>query len=43
MPDKIAERRLQLEQQSLDIQQMQLELDTAEELCRALQGVPEAQ
>jgi len=29
----IAERRLQLEQQLLDIQQMQLELDTAEERC----------
>lgn len=32
--DKIAERRLQLEQQLLDIQQMQLELDTAEERCQ---------
>jgi DNA-binding transcriptional MerR regulator len=32
---KIAERREQLEQQLLDIQQMQLELDTAEERCRA--------
>lgn len=32
---KIAERRAQLEQQLLDIQQMQLELDTAEERCRA--------
>ena len=31
--DKIAERREQLEQQLLDIQQMQLELDTAEERC----------
>lgn len=31
----IAERRAQLEQQLLDIQQMQLELDTAEERCRA--------
>ena len=31
---KIAERRLQLEQQLLDIQQMQLELDTAEERCQ---------
>lgn len=30
---KIAERRNQLEQQLLDIQQMQLELDTAEERC----------
>ncbi|MFZ3202491.1 MAG: MerR family DNA-binding transcriptional regulator [Pseudomonas sp.] len=44
MLGKIAERRLQLEQQLLDIQQMQLELDTAEERCRAaLQGVPETQ
>lgn len=32
---KIAERRQQLEQQLLDIQQMQLELDTAEERCLA--------
>ncbi|WP_346831031.1 MerR family DNA-binding transcriptional regulator [Pseudomonas abietaniphila] len=32
---KIAERRAQLDQQLLDIQQMQLELDTAEERCRA--------
>ena len=31
---KIAERRAQLEQQLLDIQQMQLELDTAEERCK---------
>ncbi|WPC07078.1 MerR family DNA-binding transcriptional regulator [Pseudomonas benzenivorans] len=31
--DKIAERRDQLQQQLLDIQQMQLELDTAEERC----------
>lgn len=31
---KIAERRAQLEQQLLDIQQMQLELDTAEERCQ---------
>ncbi|MNR51003.1 hypothetical protein D3C85_1706070 [compost metagenome] len=30
---KIAERRNQLQQQLLDIQQMQLELDTAEERC----------
>jgi DNA-binding transcriptional MerR regulator len=30
---KITERRAQLEQQLLDIQQMQLELDTAEERC----------
>lgn len=35
MLDMIAERRLQLEQQLLDIRQMQLELDTAEERCRA--------
>jgi DNA-binding transcriptional MerR regulator len=34
MLDMIAERRQQLEQQMLDIQQMQLELDTAEERCR---------
>jgi len=33
MLDKIAERRGQLEQQLLDIEQMQLELDTAEERC----------
>lgn len=32
--DKISERRAQLEQQLLDIQQMQLELDTAEERCQ---------
>lgn len=31
---KIAERRKQLEQQMLDIQQMQLELDTAAERCQ---------
>ncbi|AMB86112.1 MerR family transcriptional regulator [Pseudomonas agarici] len=30
---KITERRSQLEQQLLDIEQMQLELDTAEERC----------
>ncbi|WP_010490023.1 MerR family transcriptional regulator [Pseudomonas sp. S9] len=30
---KISERRIQLQQQLLDIQQMQLELDTAEERC----------
>jgi len=35
MLGKITERRGQLEQQLLDIQQMQLELDTAEERCRA--------
>lgn len=34
MLGKIDERRGQLEQQLLDIQQMQLELDTAEERCR---------
>lgn len=40
---KISERRLQLEQQLLDIQQMQLELDTAEERCHAaLLETPEA-
>ena len=33
MLGKIAERRQQLEQQLLDIQQMQLDLDTAEERC----------
>ena len=32
---KIAERRAQLQQQLLDIEQMQLELDTAEERCLA--------
>lgn len=32
---KISERRLRLEQQLLDIQQMQRELDTAEERCHA--------
>lgn len=35
MLGKIAERRAQLEQQMLDIQQMQIELDTAEERCHA--------
>jgi hypothetical protein len=30
---KISERREQLEQQMLDIEQMKLELDTAEERC----------
>ncbi|MEQ7922668.1 MerR family DNA-binding transcriptional regulator [Xanthomonas sp. WHRI 1810A] len=34
MLGKINERRTQLEQQLLDIQQMQLELDTAEERCK---------
>lgn len=44
MLGKIAERRLQLDQQLLDIQQMQLELDTAEERCHAaLQGIPATQ
>ena len=33
MLGKISERREQLQQQLLDIQQMQLELDTAEERC----------
>jgi len=33
MLDMIAERRQQLEQQLLDIQQIQLELNTAEERC----------
>ena len=32
--EKISERREQLRQQMLDIEQMQLELDTAEERCR---------
>jgi len=37
--EKIAERRAQLQQQMLDIEQMQVELDTAEERCRvALQA-----
>lgn len=34
MLDKIQERRVQLEQQILDIKQMQLELDIAEERCQ---------
>lgn len=38
MLTKIAERRAQLDQQLLDIQQMQLELDTAEERCKAALG-----
>jgi DNA-binding transcriptional MerR regulator len=33
--DKITQRRAQLAQQLLDIEQMQIELDTAEERCRA--------
>ncbi|UAW96864.1 MerR family DNA-binding transcriptional regulator [Halopseudomonas nanhaiensis] len=42
MLGKIAERRLQLEQQLLDIQHMQMELDAAEERCRAaLAGIME--
>jgi DNA-binding transcriptional MerR regulator len=32
--EKITERREQLQQQMLDIEQMQLELDTAEDRCR---------
>ena len=32
--DKIAQRRAQLAQQLLDIEQMQIGLDTAEERCR---------
>ncbi|WPP01507.1 MerR family DNA-binding transcriptional regulator [Pseudomonas sp. HR96] len=45
MLEKIAERRGQLQQQLLDIQQMQLELDTAEERCQQAlaQGNPGAQ
>ncbi|MGV8604683.1 MerR family transcriptional regulator, partial [Pseudomonas aeruginosa] len=35
MMEKNAERRAQLEQQLLDIEQMKMELDTAEERCRA--------
>ncbi|MDD1964708.1 MerR family DNA-binding transcriptional regulator [Pseudomonas putida] len=38
MLQKIAERRAQLDQQLLDIQQMQLELDTAEERCKIALG-----
>lgn len=41
--NKIAERRAQLEQQLLDIQQMQLELDTAEERCLAALEATESQ
>ncbi|MEX5536208.1 MULTISPECIES: MerR family transcriptional regulator [Pseudomonas syringae group] len=33
--DKIGEQRLKLQQQILDIQQIQVELDAAEERCRA--------
>nr|WP_314583544.1 MerR family DNA-binding transcriptional regulator [uncultured Pseudomonas sp.] len=40
MLDKISERRAQLDQQLLDIQQMQLELDTAEERCKIALGNP---
>ncbi|MFO7706390.1 MAG: MerR family DNA-binding transcriptional regulator [Halopseudomonas sp.] len=35
MLDKITQRRAQLDQQILDIQQMQIELDSAEERCHA--------
>jgi DNA-binding transcriptional MerR regulator len=38
MLGKIAERRAQLDQQLLDIHQMQLELDTAEERCKLALG-----
>jgi len=38
MLDKITERREQLDQQLLDIQQMRLELDTAEERCKIALG-----
>ncbi|RJX78883.1 MerR family DNA-binding transcriptional regulator [Pseudomonas sp. LS-2] len=38
MLGKIAERRAQLDQQLLDIQQMQMELDTAEERCKLALG-----
>ncbi|MNZ25972.1 HTH-type transcriptional regulator CueR [compost metagenome] len=40
--EKIAERRLQLEQQMLDIQQMQLELNTAEQRCRTAHAATQA-
>ncbi|HSC84299.1 MAG TPA: MerR family DNA-binding transcriptional regulator [Pseudomonas sp.] len=40
--DKITQRRAQLEQQLLDIEQMQLELDTAEERCLAALAATEA-
>lgn len=33
--EKITERREQLQQQMLDIEQMQVELDTAEDRCRS--------
>ncbi|HLV18875.1 MAG TPA: MerR family DNA-binding transcriptional regulator [Pseudomonas sp.] len=39
---KVAERRAQLQQQLLDIQQMQLELDTVEERCRAAMATVES-
>ena len=39
---KIAARRAQLEQQLLDIEQMQLELDTAEERCLAALAATES-
>ena len=40
--DKITQRRDQLQQQLLDIQQMQLELDTAEERCRTAMAQTES-
>lgn len=39
---KVAGRRAQLQQQLLDIQQMQLELDTVEERCRAAMATAES-
>ena len=43
MLGKIAERRLQLELHLLDVEQLLLELDTAEERCRAaLLEIPES-
>ena len=39
---KVAERRAQLQQQLMDIQQMQLELDTVEERCRAAMATVES-
>ncbi len=39
---KIEERRAQLDQQLLDIEQMKLELDTAEERCRAAMAATSA-
>lgn len=40
--NKVAERRAQLQQQLLDIQQMQLELDTVEERCLAAMVVADS-